>query len=370
MKAFKWIKIWFLIIIASPLLALFNYLIDPYGFNKYIMINNINAIKEDNTPFTIKYKMPRLREGGWDNLILGTSRIGGMDTVTANKYLGGKTFTMSQPASAMPIQFDSFLYAIKFNNVKNIVYGIDFMTFNKNLKFNDDYLQLKDELQSFGRFDTYDIYFNIKTLLKSIQTIINNRSDAPKLYIFYSESGMRNYPNFKQELLNGDLNLETKIHKHLQAYFKKDGIYANYEYSTQYMQMFETIVKHCHENNIHLYVYIPPMYVEHFYAIGSAGLKGEFEKFKKELAKITDFIDFTGVNSITSNKNNYWDSSHLRKEHTGTIMEKVIKNRPTEGHQDFGVRVTMDNIEEHLKKQEGQYKKINLNKILDISYNE
>ena len=80
--------------------------------------------------------------------------------------------------------------------------------------------------------------------------------------------------------------------------------------------MFKKIVNYCHENDINIYVYIPPIYVEHFYAIKEAGLKRAFETFKRELADITDFTDFTGVNSITTNKDNYWDSSHLRKEHT------------------------------------------------------
>ena len=112
MNAVNWIKIWFVILMLFPAVGAFNYVIDPLGFNKKILINNINIVKEDNTRFTIKYKMPRLRKGGWDNLMLGTSRIGLMDTNVADSYLGGKTFTMSLPGSAMPLQLDSFLYAI------------------------------------------------------------------------------------------------------------------------------------------------------------------------------------------------------------------------------------------------------------------
>lgn len=370
MYALKWIKIWIAIIVIIPLLVgLFNYVIDPLGFNKKILINNLNIVKENNTHFTIKYKMPFLRKGGWDNLMLGTSRIGLMDTNITDKFLGGKTFTMSLPGSAMPLQFDSFLYAIKFNHVKNVIYGIDFMTFNKNLKFNDDYVQFKDELQSFGNFYTYDIYFNIETLKKSIDTIRNNSADHPKLRAFYSENGMRNFPNFEQKLNNGHFNIQTSINKHLQKYFdKNNGIYANYDYSSEYMLMFKKIVTYCHENDINLYVYIPPVYFEHFHAIREAGLKSEFETFKRELAKITDFMDFTGVNSITTNKNNYWDSSHLRREYTEIVMAKLIHNEVTDEHKDFGVWVTKENIEAHLQKQDSQYEEIDLKGIIDTIY--
>lgn len=361
MYALKWIKIWFTIMMLIPLVGLFNYVIDPLGFNKKILINNINIFKEDNTLFTIKYKMPLLRKGGWDNLMLGTSRIGVMDPHIVDTYLGGKTFNMSIPLSLMPSQLDSFLYAIKFNKIKNIIYGIDFITFDKNRKLNDDYIQYKDELQSFGKFRTYDIYFNLKTLKKSIDTILNNSSSDPKLYPFFSENGMRNFQNFEQQLSSGHFNIQTSINKHLQRYFREnDGFYVNYDFSSEYMQMFKKIVNYCHQNDINIYVYIPPMYVEHFYAIKEAGLKIKFETFKRELVKITDFIDFTGVNSITTNKNNYWDSSHLRTEHTKIVMARLIDNIHIEKHQNFGIMVTKNNIEEHLKKQDSQYREIDL----------
>ena len=54
MNAFKWVKNWLLLGCLIPLTGIFNYIIDPYGFNKKILINNINVVKEDNTPFTIK----------------------------------------------------------------------------------------------------------------------------------------------------------------------------------------------------------------------------------------------------------------------------------------------------------------------------
>lgn len=370
MNAQKWIKIWMIIIISFPLaVGISNYVIDPLGFNKKIMIPKVNMVKEDNTHFTIKYKMPLLKKGGWDNLMLGTSRIGLMDTDVTDRYLGGKTFTMSLPASAMPLQFDSFLYAIKFNDIKNVIYGIDFMTFNKNLKFNDDYIQFKDELRTFGAFYTYDIYFNIKTLQKSVDTIVNNSSDPPKFHAFYDENGMRHFPNFEQQLKNGDLDLQTSINKHIKTYFqKKNGLYPNYKYASEYMLMFKKIINYCHENDINIYVYIPPMYVEHFYAFKEAGLKGEFENFKRELVKVTDFMDFTGVNSITTNKHNYLDSSHLRTEFTEMIMDKLIHHTDSEGDKDFGIWVTKENIETHLKKQDSQYQKIDLKGIIDTIY--
>ncbi len=369
MKTKKWIQWWFIIVLLIlSFITLFNYVIDPYGFNQKIQIKGINAVKEDNTPFTIKYKMPHLREGGWNNLMLGTSRTGLMDTHIVDKYLGGKTFSMSLPGSAMPLQFDSFWYAIQFNHIKNLIYGIDFMTFNKNRKFNDDYIQYKDELQSFGLFSTFDIYVNLKTFQKSMETILNNISEEPIQHPFYSRSGMRNYPDFKQQLKNGSFNMQKSVNTHLQMYYKKNGIYANYVYAPEYMEMFKQVIDYCKKHDINIYVYIPPMYIEHFNALKEAGLQDEFEYFKRELVKVTEFIDFSGLNTITTDKTKFWDSSHLKKKYTELIMQKVLNNHNKQKHKDFGVNVAPYSIEEHLKRQSTQYKYIDLKEILDTIY--
>ncbi len=365
MKALKWIKIWFILISLFIFLpGLFNYIIDPYGFNGKVLIPKINTVKEDNTRFPFKYKMPLVREGGWSNLMLGTSKIGVMDTHPVDKLLGGKTFNLSLPASTVTSQYDAFIYAIQFNNIKNVVYGIDFLSLNKNLKLNDNYLQFRERLRSFGRFYNYDMYLNFDTLKISLISILNNKSADPKMHPYYSLSGVRHYPNFIQLSENPDFDMEKRIHKLLQEWFK-DWVYSDYEFSHEYMDMLKKIVDYCHTHKIDLYVYIPPMYVDHFYAIKEAGLKDEFEAFKRELAKVTDFMDFTGVNSITKEPEAFWDSTHLRIETTPMAMDKVIKNINSKGHEDFGIMVTKKNIKEHLKKQDLEYQKINLKKIFN-----
>jgi len=369
MKNVKWIKIWILITtILILVIGGFNYIIDPLGFNKKIVVENINDIKEDNTHFAIKYKMPLLENGGWDNLVLGTSRVGVLDTDVVNKYLGGSTFTMSLPASVTPIHYDSFLYALKFNKIKNLIYGIDFMSFNKNAKLNDDYLQYKDKIQSYSNLYTYDIYFNINTLEKSFVSLWNNLSYNPKRYEYYSKSGMRHYPDLRWQFESGKLNIDTNIKKHMKAYFKKTGIYIDYVYSEAYMKQFSKIVKYCKENGINIYVFIPPMYIEHFHALKEAGLQDAFNTFKRELVKVIDYIDFTGENKLTINKCNFWDSSHLRTENSDKILKEIFDDNRIKNEMTLGRWVTKTNIETHLEEQKNQYKSIDLTNIIETKY--
>jgi hypothetical protein len=331
-----------------------------------VVIDRFNSIKESNAGFTIKYKMPLLAQGKWTNLMLGSSKIGVMDNHVVDTYLGGKTFNMDQPTPAMPIQFDAFMYAIHYNNIKNLIFAIDFLSFNKNLTLNPDYVELKEKVRNYERFSNLDLYLNTDTLKKSIEIIKKNITGTAKKKLHFYPNGMREYANYIDAYEKGTFDLQKNINKHLKLYFDpQKGIYSNYEYSDDFMLLVKKIIKYCKIHDIHTYIYISPIYIEHFYAIKKAGLLDEFEHFKRELVKITDYIDFTGPNSVTINKNNYWDSSHLRIELTKVVMEKLLRNTAVKGYEDFGIMVTPKNIESHLKEQQNQYKEIDLDHILD-----
>lgn len=366
MSTVKWIKIWFALILVIPLVGIFNYIVDPYGFNQLIRIDKFNRIKESNAAFTIKYKMPQLVKYEWTNLMLGSSKIGVMDNHVVDTYLGGKTFNMDQPTPVMPIQFDAFMYAVKYNDVKNLIFAVDFLSFNKNLKLNKDYVELKEKVRAYERFTNIDLYLNTDTLKTSIKLIKQNLSGTANKKLHYYPNGMREYANYIEAYKAGTFDLKKNINKHLKLYFDPHkGIYSNYQYSDDFMALVKKIVEYCKINNINLYVYISPLYVEHFHAIKASGLIDKFEHFKRDLVKITDYMDFTGTNSITNNKNNYWDSSHLRIEQTKAVMAKLFRDTAVKGYEDFGVFVTPNNIEMHLKEQRDQYKHINLEEILN-----
>lgn len=70
------------------------------------------------------------------------------------------------------------------------------------------------------------------------------------------------------------------------------------------------------------------MYKDFLINMAKSGLNDEFEYFKEELSKVTDFIDFTQDNAIVDNINNFWDPLHLRTEITPMIMDDVLTHSP------------------------------------------
>jgi hypothetical protein len=341
-----------------------NYVVDPHGYNNLINIENFNSKKYSNTSMTTRFKANLLAENNFDAIMLGTSRIGVMDPNIVNDYLNIKTFNLDNPGSNTEIQNKFFKYAHHYNkDLKYLIYGIDFMSFNKNRTIQNDFKEfydLQNKIEEFEKISNYDFYFNTETFVKSAKIVIKNILNKQQTETIYLSNGMRDYKNHIEDLSNNKLELDKLIKSSIDGYFRESGIYKNYTFSYEFLNYFKDTIKYCKTNNIKVFVYIPPMYSDHFDAIATAGYFDEFELFKKELVKITDFIDFTGHNPISENKNNYWDSSHLRKELTQVIMGRIFNDKSVEVPKDFGVLVTKDNIDQHLENLHQQIKEYEL----------
>lgn len=371
MNGKKWIKVWAItILIMIPIVGGFNYLIDPYGMNNYITVDRINKYKKSNTGYTFRFKTNIIRNYKFDTLMLGTSRIGLMNPDIVNQYTNGKTFNFEAAGSVTEQQHKLFLYALKYNNIKTLVYGIDFMSFNENRTIEKDFkefYELYDKIENKQEILNYDLYFNLKTFRDSSIVLFKNLLNKPIFESHYLyKNGMRNLTEQIEALKRGTFKIDKGINSSIKDYFKKDtGVYKKYKFSYKYLKYFKKTIDYCRNNNIKVLVYIPPMYSDHFDALSSVEYYDEFELFKKELVQITNYIDFTGHNTITTNKNNYWDSSHLRTELTEIVMAKLFNDVSKEIPSNFGVMVSKENISTHLLNLRKQIKPYDLNQTLE-----
>jgi len=239
-----------------------NYLVDPYGYNNLMNINNINRQKYTNTSMTTRFKANILTTGKFDAIMLGTSRIGVMNPEVVNKYLSVNTFNLESPGSNTIIQNKLFKYANHFNNIKYLIYGIDFMAFNKNRIIKNDFKEfydLENKIDNYENISNYDLYFNIEIFSKSIILVAKNILNRQEIEPLYLPNGMRHYINFIEQNKKGTLKLDEEINNSIKSYFKPHtGVYKNYEFSYEYLEYFKDIVEFCNKNNIKLIVYIPP----------------------------------------------------------------------------------------------------------------
>jgi len=364
----KWVKLWIIIIILIPIIALLNYIIDPNGMNNKILIEGINSSKKSNTGYSYRFKTNRLVDDNFDTLMLGTSRIGVMDPTVVDSYLNGHTFNLEAPASVTEMHYKLFKYALKYNNIKNVVYGIDFMAFNGSRTLNKTFPEFKalnNKIINGEKISNYDLYFNLETTKSSFYVLYKNLTNQKIVAEQFLQNGMRVFYQYIDSLEKGNYSFEKRMDYTFREYYNNvNGIYKNYKYSENYFNYFSKIINECKKNNIKVWVYIPPVYNLHFDSLKPAGYYDEFEKFKRDLVKVTNYIDFTGHNTITNNSENFWDSSHLRVNMTKPIMARIFKDKSVNVPNDFGVLVTPENIETHLKNLRGQVKEFDLDKRL------
>ncbi|PHS36987.1 MAG: hypothetical protein COB07_11715 [Sulfurovum sp.] len=363
----KWIITWFILTAMIPLAGIFNYLVDPYGLNNFIIINKINSKKNSKTTLTTRFKSKMLNNGNYNTIMLGSSKIGVMNPEIIDKYLGAKTFNLAYPGSVAEMQNKLFFYALKSNDIKNVIYGIDFLSFNESRVVKNDFQEfydLQNKIENKEKILNFDLYLNLETFGKSITLLVENILETKELEPIYLSNGMRDHINYIEDLENKMYDFDKEVNREIKHYYGTGGIYKEYNFSYEYLKYFREIITFCRKNNIKVWVYIPPMHSDLFNALEPAGYFDKFELFKRELLKITDFIDFTGNNTINMDKNNYWDGAHLRQELTEVLMSKIFDDRSVKAPKDFGVLVTKDNIEEHLSNLREQIDSYDLNKTI------
>ncbi|MBR2215567.1 MAG: hypothetical protein IJ849_07405 [Selenomonadaceae bacterium] len=101
------------------------------------------------------------------------------------------------------------------------------------------------------------------------------------------------------------------------------------------------------ERNINLIFFFNPLQYTRYLSLNRTDLND----FKRRLAHITDYYDFSGLNDMTTNNYYYYETIHYRPVLGDMIVQRIF--RPEEGTS-FGVYVTQANVEEHIKNLEEQ----------------
>ena len=117
------------------------------------------------------------------------------------------------------------------------------------------------------------------------------------------------------------------------------------------------IVEICKENDIELIIFTNPMH----YITYMASVEENYFEFLEGVAKITDFYNFSSLNDVTLDNNNYFETSHYKAEVGDMIINVICNGQKYNGlyEQGFGVKVTSENVNEFinmLKKQADDFK--------------
>ena len=262
----------------------------------------------------------------FDTFLFGSSRVG---FVNPQKLTGARAYNMTGSMALPREHLDNLKTMLRHGiTPKNVIIEVDDLSYrmdpenNKKEQQRAPYEYLRSHPLAFA-----ELYLDPRVSLDAMETIrysSRNRAEEAAFYetgttVVYGEGGL--YHPKEEEDLSGPSCL--------------DGA----------MVALSEIVTLCWAHDIRLTVFVTPL---HYASYIGAVRRGDFELFLRRLAELTPYYNFSGLNDITLDSDNYMDTSHYLAE-IGDMIADCIWNGKTDPAllaQGFGFYTDAGNVEE------------------------
>lgn len=344
MSAKKWIKIWVVTIMIIPLIASINFIIDPY----YVFHKEDKFYKGHNNIGFIKVEYLKENKDKYNSYMMGSSRIGTTNPKVIEKYIKDSSFYNFYLAGAnlddIRIHLE-YMIREKFN-IKNLylqigIHNIDNYKFNQFSKSQSHPNIINKQLNSFYLDRLFSL--NYKVYITKYKTFLGKWISHHQVNI---QNGVFNYIN-RDRMIKEDHDKYIKKEKSFFIINKREKVYKGRIDVEKNMRIINNI---CNENNINLIVFITP---HSRIMLDNYDIKSYLE-FLKTISKFNNFYNFSGYNSVTKNDYNYYEKSHYLSNVGTLIAARIFNDKSIIVPTDFGIYVTKNNIDEHLKNMNEQ----------------
>lgn len=343
----KWFFRALLLIIAGlGFIAVMNYILDPYGiFRKDFSWQFIEPNKH-----YIKVRYVTEYPDKYNCFLFASSRGNNIDT---RKIEGGRCYNMQHSGGLPREHLNAMRYMMKKGvNIKFALISLDEFSFQYSP---DEHLgqpmrhPYPPVLNEF-RFPYYLQYLFFWNDWKIMKACLNGYANKLK---GIESSVQHDIYETGQSLAPGE---DISIERDPVTHFNKPAFQKRFQPSDVYMngviKDLKDLVQFARENHIQLKFFIVPFYATKYLDAGP----DELDRFKRELAGLADFWDFSGFNSITTNRYYYYETWHFRNLVGDMILSRMSGNKNENVPKDFGVFVTAQNIEQHLQRLRQQMK--------------
>ncbi len=360
MKTFKtWtITVFWSIFILVGAIVFINVVVDPYGilrtdFSRQFQAPDLNFCK-------IKFLLKNTKK--FDSFIFGSSRVAVIDV---KKIFNGRYYNMTYAEGVPGEHLENIRFLLKNDvSIRNLMIGLDDFSYLIDPQCHCSDLSFQPHPAVAGKklHIFYAEYFlKLKGFVPQLKAYIRHnyteRKSPEEMPLLFDvrETGQIAFPAW-----DGDFERDPETYV-LDKRFSKPTHYEGDNIANTLVAMKEIIVL-AKKNDINLIVFINPVHKTTYL---DTNLK-QFAFFKKELAAITDYYDFSGLNSITTNNYYYYETSHYRPL-VADMMLKIMLGAPNVVvPRDFGFHATRTNIDAHLKNQCREIRKIR-SKLNDIN---
>lgn len=278
----------------------------------------------------------------FDSFLFGSSRVGVIDVT---KIPTGKFYNMSY-SQGLPAQHLAIIKAFlqKGIKIKSVIIGLDGYCFNLSASEHQKHLLriMHPAIGGPSRLEIFGMYFFRKPDMKEL-TLWKDGVVLGKIEnrIPLTNQGVNLGWQPKEKIIEaaGKPIFDFKISKY------EPITYGQKEMNETFRDLEELIIL-SRIHNFNITFFISPFYYQTY--LNNA--KGLF-RVKERLAQLTDYYDFSGINSVTGNALNYYEESHYRYQVGNLIVARIFGDNAIKVPNDFGVLVTRQNIGQHLKNQ-------------------
>lgn len=339
-------------LIGIAICCLFNLCIDAYGIWNTPTIYGFNWSKPEKNTHQRLFKAADVEHNKPVTIILGSSRVQSSLSPSHAVFKDKQpTYNLGLTSANMYEIMRYFKHALWSQPaLRTVILGLDFFAFNSFIKNQPDFIEGRLERPIILSSDFVDTTLSTDAVYASTATIKFNQK-SPNHQDF-DKNGFK-IPKEENQSLKSRINQIDLFKFTLTSHLVNPEILKTYKLSPEKLNNLNQVVRLCEKQGIDLKVFVSPTHVTDLEAIRIAGFWKGFEQWKRELSAITPFWDFSGYNSITSEKisqemKNYSDSHHYRKNVGNLVLKRMFAQDEKTIPNDFGIRVTHENVEQHL----------------------
>lgn len=328
MTSKKWLILWFIItIIIIPFVIAFNYLIDPYGFRDSNNKFDENIVAMNNPDITnIKLNL----EAGL--YLIGTSRVKRIHPNIIENFTNKHTFNINI-AGATFSETSMLAQEIKNRN-KNVIFGFDAFSLNKNRIQKEKELQIR--YKSFKKAiennnNSNMIYISLDFFIDSIKHVL--QVNMNKKFDQYRINENNQISKVTFDGINEHLGLDNKV---LRKNFSNYEVYTDQDIINFGSKLTDDDIIIIYPKHYYHYVLFQKyqnIESKYFHALKILVLNTK--------AKVWSFYQ---INEITKNSDNFDNYGwHFKPKIANLIFSRIYKN--DRSIENFGIELNSTNID-------------------------
>lgn len=344
----RWLKkLWILIAASIAFIMSANILIDPYA----VFWRNPNSCSEPNERY-VKMTYISNHPDAFDGFLLGSSRIGSTEPSLLQRHFPKNKFYNLTISAGTLGEFEEMMDGMIKAGVRPRVVYLQIDVYDNLLTYKNDRSKLLLRMKPDENVKAKAAFFKDYLLLLPNNT---NLTQQVKLdlgihkrssrYDFYGTGCW--YADAKEKEIRHNPLLYVKNEETFHKTVDKT-IASDQTVMAKNLEALKKIKQISRDNNIQLILFVTPHNHKMLEAIGMEAYK----TFLRSLAGVTEYWDFSGYNSVTTNDQNYYEYSHYRPHVAQWIVSRIFQDADTPVPDDFGVYVSTKNISEHLKRLE------------------